>query len=173
MDVPGTRKVAKLTKPARLGDGHIITSFDCGEDVLNVWLKKRALAANAARTANTFVVCRGKRVVGYFSLANGAVAHKDASAKVRQNTPDPIPAIVLARLAVDKAEAGKGLGEDLLQEAGKRALAGANHSAARILIVHALNERALKYYEKHGFRSIKSDDAHTLYISLDTLASSL
>ena len=101
---PGSRKQPKLTRPAILRAGHNLERFDCGEDILSIWLRKRALAAVSDRTANTFVVCRGRRVVGYFSLANGAVAHSDTSAKVRQNMPDPIPATVLARLAVDVEE---------------------------------------------------------------------
>lgn len=167
--MPSPEKNPKLSKPAVLKAGHVLTGFDCGEESLNAWLNKRALPAIAARTANTFVVCRGKRVVGYFSLSNGAAVHADTSAKVRQNMPDPIPATVLGRLAIDKTEAGKGLGEDLLQDAAKRALAGAKYSAARLLIVHALNDKATRFYEKHGFKALKGD-TNALYIPLDTLA---
>jgi predicted N-acetyltransferase YhbS len=150
----------------------MLAEFDCGEPVSNIWLQRRALPAIAARTANTFVVCRGRRVVGYFSLANGAVAHSDTSAKVRQNTPDPIPATVLARLAVDKSEHGKGLGTDLLQEAMKRTLAGAKHAAARLLIVHALNAKAFDYYTKNGFSALQSG-SNALYMPLETIAAAL
>jgi ribosomal protein S18 acetylase RimI-like enzyme len=167
----GTRK-AKLTKPAILRAGHNLTEFDCGEDVLNIWLRKRALAAVAERTANTFVVCRGRSVVGYFSLANGAVAHKDTSAKVRQNMPDPIPATVLARLGVDREERGRGLGTELLQEAMKRTLASAKHSAARLFVVHALNARAFEFYQKNGFRPLKGETL-ALYLPVQTIVASL
>ena len=173
-------RVLKLSKPALLTDKHVLTAFDCGEETLNSFLQKRALAAIAARTANTVVVCRGKKVVGYFSLANGAVAHEITSAKVRQNTPDPIPATVLARLAVDKTEQGRKLGEELLQEAGKRALAGAKYSAARLLIVHALNARAVTFYQRYGFAFLKAadgaaenDEPKPMYIALETLAAAL
>jgi GNAT superfamily N-acetyltransferase len=163
---------AKLTKPAPLRGGHNLTGFDCGEEVLNVWLRKRALPAIAARTANTFVVCRGRRVIGYFSLANGAVAHKETSAKVRRNMPDPIPATLLARLALDQTEQGHGRGGDLLQEAMKRTLAGAKHSAARLLIVHALNSKASDFYNKHGFIPLKGE-TNALYMPLTTIVAAL
>lgn len=166
------KKQAKLTRPAILRAGHNLNDFNCGEDVLNIWLRKRALPAIAARTANTFVICRGKRVVGYFSLANGAVAHSDTSAKVRQNTPDPIRATVLARIAVAESEQGNGLGADLLQEAMKWTLAGAKYAAARMLIVHAINAKAFDYYVKHGFSPLKRE-TNALYLPLQTMAAAL
>jgi ribosomal protein S18 acetylase RimI-like enzyme len=165
-------KKPSLTKPALLRAEHSLTEFDCGEPTLNLWLQRRALPALAARIANTFVICRRKRVVGYFSLANGAVAHTDTSAKVRRNMPDPIPATVLARLAVDKPEQGTGLGAHLLREAMKRALAGAQHVAARLLIVHALNPKAFDYYRKHGF-SVLREESNALYLPLETIAATL
>jgi len=165
-------KQAALPRPTLLRPSHILAEFDCGEPTLNLWLQRRALPAIATRTANTFVVCRGKRVVGYFSLANGAVGHSETSAKIRQNMPDPIPATVLARLAVDKSGQRKGLGADLLQEAMKRTLAGAKHAAARLLIVHALNAKAFDYYTKNGFSPIRGD-SNALYIPLETIAATL
>jgi GNAT superfamily N-acetyltransferase len=175
-----TKKQAKLTKPAPLRGGHKLSDFDCGEEVLNIWLRKRALPAIAARTANTFVVCRGRRVVGYFALANGAVAHKETSAKVRRNVPDPIPATILARLAVDKTEQRRGLGQELLQEAMKRALAGAKHSAARILVVHAINSKTVRFYMSNGFRLLgggattpAEGEIIALYMPLDTIVAAL
>ncbi|HEY7669620.1 MAG TPA: GNAT family N-acetyltransferase [Hyphomicrobium sp.] len=165
-------KQAGLTRPTLLRASHILTEFDCGEPTLDRWLQRRALSAIAARTANTFVICRGKRVVGYFSLANGAVGHSETSAKVRRNMPDPIPVTVLARLAVDNTEQDKGLGADLLQEAMKRTLAGARHVAARLLIAHALNAKAFDYYTKHGYSPLRAD-SNVLYISLETIAATL
>lgn len=111
-------------------------------------------------------------MVGYFSLANGAVDHDKTTAKVRRNTPDPIPATVLARLAVDNAEKGQGLGRDLLIDASRRILSAAKHSAARLLIVHPLNDSAALFYEKFGFRRLQSD-ATAMYVTLDTLADGL
>jgi predicted N-acetyltransferase YhbS len=111
-------------------------------------------------------------VVGYFSIANGAVDHNKTTAKVRRNTPDPIPATVLARLAVETAEKGRGLGRDLLIDASRRILLAAKHSAARLLIVHPLNDTAASFYEKFGFRSLRGETT-AMFITLDTLADGL
>jgi predicted N-acetyltransferase YhbS len=167
--VATTKKPPKLTRPAPLREGHNIARFDCGEDSLNYWLHEHALPAHAARTANTIVICRGKTVVGYASIANGAVAHNQTSAKVRRNTPDPIPATVIARLAVDKTEQGKGLGSDLLFETLKRALAATRYSAAKIIIVHPLNARSAKFYGEFGFMRLKGDTS-ALFLPMNTVA---
>ena len=166
------KRRAKLTKPAPLRGGHILRDFNCGEDSLNYWLWKHALLAQAARTATTVVVCRGRRVAGYFSIANGAVSHSSTSAKVRRNVPDPIPATVLGRLAVNKIEQGKGLGGDILREAMRRALAATRYSAARIMIVHPLNAQSVKFYGNYGFRPLKGDSS-ALYLPMETIADSL
>lgn len=162
----------KLTAPSPLRPAHNVSAFDCGEPSLNLWLEKHALVAVSTRTANTFVVSRGRKVVGYFSIANGAVDHNKTTAKVRRNTPDPIPATVLARLAVDNAEKGQGLGRDLLVDASRRILSAAKHSAARLLIVHPLTETAASFYEKFGFRPLRGDTT-AMFITLDTLADGL
>ena len=162
----------RLTSPAPIRGGHNVTRFDCGEPSLNLWLEKHALIAATMRTANTFVVCRGRRVVGYFSLANGAVDHNKTTAKIRRNTPDPIPATVLARLAVHNADKEQGLGRDLLIDASRRILAAAKHSAARLVVVHPLNTTAAAFYEKFGFRPLRGDTT-AMFIALATLADGL
>jgi hypothetical protein len=118
----GPKASAKLTEPAPLRAGHILTSFDCSEEVLNLWLIKRALPAIADRTANTFVTCRGRYVAGYYSLAASSIAHAACTSSLRRNAPDPCPAMILARLAVDRREQGSGIGRHLIQDAFKRTL---------------------------------------------------
>ena len=163
----------ELASPEPIRSEHVTADFSSGEPSLDSWLRSHALAAATMRTANTFVVCRADKVAGYYSLANGAVAHSVTSAKVRRNTPDPIPATVLARLAVDTSEQRKGLGRELLIDAAKRTMAAAAaHSAARILIVHPLHDKAARFYDKFGFKPLKGD-ATALYITLDTLADGL
>lgn len=158
-----------LSRPEPINVTHDLTGFDCGARSLNLWLRQHALAAAARRTANTFVVCRGSRVVGYYSLANGAVAHDGASAKVRRNTPDPIPATILARLAVDASEKGRGLGRDLLVDVFRKTLIGARLTAARLLIVHPLDDGAAAFYAKFGFRPLGGATT-ALYLPIATLA---
>lgn len=169
-----TKTPPKLTKPAPLSEGHILTSFASTEEVLNVWLQKRALVAVAAKTASTFVVCRGKRVVGYYSLAAGSIAHADCTSDLRRNTPDPVPAFVLARLAVSEEEAGKGLGPALVQDAMRRVLLASRHVAARTLIVHALNDRAAAFYKKLGFLELPAREGFRVFhLKLETISMAL
>jgi predicted N-acetyltransferase YhbS len=149
----------RLTRPNPLKQAHKVSEFECGEPALDVWLQKHAFAAVQARTANTFVVCRGRRVVGYYSLATAAVPHESTSAKVRRNTPNPIPAMLLARLARDVSEIGNGLGEDLLADASRRVLAAARHTAARMLIVHPISDRAVEFYARYGFLPLRGETA--------------
>ena len=92
----------QLTAPEPLISGHLIDAFDCGESVVDEWLRKRALGNQASGASRTFVVTDpAGRVMGYYALAAGAVAHETATNAVRRNMPDPVPMLVLGRLAVD------------------------------------------------------------------------
>lgn len=165
---------AKLTKPARLRANHVILAFDCGEEVMNLWLQKKALPALFDHTAMTFVVCRGKRVVGYYSLAAASVSHAECTSALRRNSPDPVPAILLARLAVDKTEQGQGIGRDLLRDAAFRTLRVAKNVAAKTLIVHPLDEKRASYYKKLGFRDLPTGKGPvSLHLPLNRLVEAL
>jgi GNAT superfamily N-acetyltransferase len=110
-----------------------------------------ALQNEALGTSRTYVVMAEERVVGFYALANGAVAHKDVSAKTRRNMPDPIPVMVLARLAVDKAYQRQGLGSALLRDALLRTLGASQIAGIRAVLLHAISEDAKRLYEKAGF----------------------
>ena len=170
----GPKASAKLTEPAPLRAGHILTRFDCGEEVMNLWLAKRALPALAERTANTFVVCRGRHVVGYYSLAAASLAHEACTSNLRRNAPDPVPAMILARLAVDSREQGNGIGRHLLQDAFKRTLKAARHVAARTLLVHALNDGVVSYYKRLGFLELpRTGEVIALHLTLEKIVEAL
>ena len=142
-----------LFAPEPLVPAHEVGAFQCGEPVLDEWLKRRALANQASGASRTFVVVDASgRVFGYYALAAGAVAHALASGAVRRNMPDPVPVLVLGRLAVDREAQGIHLGAGLLQEAVKRALAVAENAGVRALLVHALDDRARRFYAHHGFQ---------------------
>lgn len=142
-----------ISAPALLAEGHKRADFDCGHSALNQWLQKRALkASQSIGSARTYVVCDGdQQVLGYYALASGSIRRDDAVSKVRRNSPDPVPIILLARLAVDVRFAGQGLGRGLLKDAFLRALSAAEHIGVRAIIVHALDEQARAFYLKHGF----------------------
>ena len=144
----------KLQAPVPLAAEHHVNLFSCGESVLDDWLKRRALANQSNGASRTFVVTDGEQqVLGYYALAAGAVTHQDATRTIRQNMPDPIPVMVLARLAVDTRAQGMKLGAALLRNALDRCMGIASNAGVRALLVHALNERAKEFYEHYGFKA--------------------
>ena len=157
----------RLTAPQPLAASHGLDGFACGEAVLDDWLRRRALANQLGGGSRTFVVVDGlEQVRGYYALAAGAVSHRAATGAVRRNMPDPVPVLVLGRLAVDEPAQGLGLGVALLQDAVRRALTVAQHAGVRALLVHALHERARDFYLRHGFTPSPIDPL-TLMLRLD------
>jgi GNAT superfamily N-acetyltransferase len=141
-------------------DRHDAAAFDSGVAALDHWLRRTAPVAAAAGTAATWVLCRGDRVVGYYALAMGSVERRAAPSRLGRGQPDPIPVLLLARLALDREEQGGGLGADLLRDALLRALAGARHYGARAIVVDAIDDRAVGFYAHHGFLRL---DGRRLY----------
>jgi len=142
-----------LRPPEPLSAQHQVDTFTFGESVLDEWLKHRALANQTNGASRTFVVADQQGLVmGYYAMAAGAVAHQDATRSIRQNMPDPVPVMVLARLAVDAKAQGIKLGAALLQDAVLRALVVSQNAGIRALLVHALNDRARQFYEHYGFQ---------------------
>jgi len=144
----------KLNAPQPLTADHQLNTFKCGETSLDEWLKRRALLNQASGASRTFVVLDDNHtVMGYYALAAGAVHHQDATRSIRQNMPDPLPVMVLARLAVDLRTQGMQLGAGLLKDAVERSLAVAQNAGVRALLVHALHERAKQFYLYFGFQA--------------------
>lgn len=143
----------RLSAPQPLAATHLLDEFACGEASLDDWLKRRALSNQLSVASRTFVVTDQEgRVFGYYAMAAGAVSHQMATSGVRRNMPDPIPMMVLARLAVDHHAQGIKLGAALLQDAVKRAAAVSQNVGVRALLVHALHDRAKQFYEHYGFQ---------------------
>ena len=139
--------------PEPLSGSHGLDEFNCGEAALDEWLKRRAMVNQASGASRTFVVADAQgRVRAYYALAAGAVSHELATSKVRRNMPDPVPVMVLARLAVDRGCQGEHLGAALLQDAVNRAVAVSHHAGVRALLVHALHEPAARFYDHYGFQ---------------------
>lgn len=142
----------RLSPPESLSSSHRLDAFDCGEPALDEWLKRRAWANHGSGASRTFVVADEDGCVrGYYALAAGAVSHELATGKIRRNMPDPVPVLVLGRLAVDRSSQGVHLGSALLQDAVQRAVAVSGNAGVRALLVHALHERARAFYEHFGF----------------------
>lgn len=152
-----------------LAAAHLIDGFLCGEASLDGWLKRRALANQMSGATRTFVVAdQDGRVYGYYAMAAGAVSHQMATSGVRRNMPDPIPVMVLARLAVDHRAQGVKLGAALLQDAVNRAVAVSQSAGVRALLVHALHDRAKQFYEHYGFQA-SPQHPMTLMLRLNTV----
>lgn len=138
--------------PQPLVVAHLLDGFACGEANLDEWLKRRALANQLSGASRTFVSTdQDSRVFGYYAMAAGAVSHSMATSGVRRNMPDPVPVMVLARLAVDHRAQGIKLGASLLQDAVNRAVIVSQNAGVRALLVHALHDRARQFYEHYGF----------------------
>lgn len=120
---------------------------------MDAWLQKRALNNQKSGASRVFVVTDAtSRVVGYYALAAGSVRRDEADKRTARNMPDPIPILVLGRLAVDQSFAGKGLGRGLLRDAVLRCVGAAESIGVRAIVIHALNDRAAEFYRGFGFR---------------------
>ena len=140
-----------LSPPEPLTDHHIIDNFSSGEISLDDWLKRRARSSQAGGASRTYVLCDESRVIGYYALASGAVAVRVVPGRFRRNMPDPIPVVVLARLAIDQAWQGKGIGRALFNDAALRVLQAADAIGIRRIVVHAISDDAKKFYMAPGF----------------------
>ena len=140
-----------ISAPQLLVADHDVSGFSSGVASLDEWLKTRALSNQETGASRTYAARDGSLVAGYYALAAGGVAASEAPGKIRRNMPDPIPVIILGRLAVDATWQGKGLGADLLRDAVMRSMQAAEIAGIRAMLVHALDERAAKFYERHGF----------------------
>lgn len=140
-----------LAAPEPLAVHHDTTAFACGVESLDRWLKQRALKNQATGASRTFVVCDGNRVAAYYALASSAVASAAATGRLRRNMPDPIPVVVLGRLAVDRSLQGSGMGRALVRDACLRVVAAADAIGIRGMLVHALSETAQAFYGRVGF----------------------
>ncbi len=158
--------------PEPLADHHDIETFTSGEESLDTWLKRRALKNQATGASRTFVACEGRRVVAYYALASSAVTVIEAPGRFRRNMPDPIPVVVLGRLAVGRSFQGKGVGRALVRDAGYRVIQAADAIGIRGLIVHAISAEARAFYEAVGFAPSPLDPM-TLMITLTDLKASL
>lgn len=161
-----------ITAPENLTAGHDLRQFCCGEPSLDQWLKTRALQNEKNGASRTNVVCSGGYVIGFYALAAGAVAHAIAPTRIKRNMPDPVPVMLIGRLAVDKQFQHHGIGADLLRDAILRTLRAAEIVGIRAILVNAISEGAKRFYEKYGFIA-SPIDAQMLMITVAEAAKTL
>jgi GNAT superfamily N-acetyltransferase len=151
---------ARFGDPEPLEARHTLDGFDCGVESLNNWLVEHARAAVGGGSARVFVTVDAalQRVCGYYALAAAAITREQAKQRARKGQPrHPIPAVLLARLAVDASVQGGGIGAWLLQDAMLRALSASDAVGIRVLLVHALDDTARSFYERWGFEPSPTD----------------
>jgi GNAT superfamily N-acetyltransferase len=161
-----------LSRPEPLHNDHQITQFYSGVAALDDWLRRRAMANQASGASRTFVVCETARVVGYYVLASGAVAAVTTQGRFRRNMPEPIPIVLLARLAVDQAWQGHGIGRALFRDAALRVTNAADAIGIRGILVHTVSAEAEEFYVKLGFEPSPTEPM-TLMVTLADLRKSI
>jgi GNAT superfamily N-acetyltransferase len=141
---------------ARLEAHHPLDGFVSGNETLDSWLKRHALAAQQMDTARTFLLVHADGdLLGYFSLTMGSVLRRDAPAKLVRGLPSyPVGMVLLARLAVERRHQGSGNGALLLTEALRKAVAAGEAAAARLVVVDAIDDDAIRFYARYGFVSL-------------------
>ena len=161
-----------IGQPVLLDDSHVFDAFDCGVLALDEWLRRRARTNAKDGASRTYVACDGPQVVGYYALAAGAVEVASAPGRFRRNMPDPIPIVVLGRLAIDRSHHGKGLGRALFRDAALRVLQAADIIGVRGLLVDAISDDAKAFYLALGM-TVSPLDPMTLMVTLADLKASL
>ena len=151
----------------RLTAEHDISDFYSGEEMLDTWLRTRALKNDSTGATRTFVLCAEgtRRVIGYYSLSTGSIQREDVTGAFRRNMPEPIPVIIIARLAVDLVHQHQRFGGKSLREAVLRVLLVSKTVGVRGVIVHALTDDAKAFYKRFGFIESPTQ-SHTLMLSL-------
>jgi GNAT superfamily N-acetyltransferase len=158
--------------PEPLGAHHRLGGFSCGEPALDEWLAKHARGAHAAGSARVFVsTTDGEAVIGYYAVAAAQVEPQDATERsMRGQARRPIPAVLLARLAVDAGHQNKGIGRSLLQDVLVRCAGAAEDVGIRVILVHAKHEAAKAFYLRYGFEMSPTDPLHLLMLMKDVRA---
>ena len=160
-----SRVIEKLTQ------AHDLSLFDCSNVALNNWLKRFAWTNQRAETAKTYVALEDQRVIGYHALVASSVAKQEAPERIVQGTANhPIGVVLLARLAVDKAQQGRGAGKALLIDALRRIAEAANIVGVRAVLVHAIDDNARQFYQRHGFQPSPIDSMQLMMLMKDLRA---
>jgi GNAT superfamily N-acetyltransferase len=161
-----------IEAPELLAGHHLLADFSSGVASLDDWLKRRALANQVSGASRTYVACEAMRVVGYYALASSGVTPAAAPGRFRRNMPDPIPVVVLGRLAIDHRHRRRGLDRALFHDAARRVVRAADLIGVRGIIVHAISEEAKAFYTAIGFDPSPLDPM-TLLVTLADLRAAM
>ena len=154
-----------LTKPERLHSDHVISEFESGNETLDHWLRHKAWHNDRSDASRTYVVCENSYVITYYCLSTGSVNRSEATSRLRRNMPDPIPVMILGRLAVDLAWQHHGIGAALLQDVLFRSIQVSEIAGVKALLVNATSDQAAEFYKKWGFAPFPLNP-RTLFLSI-------
>ena len=153
--------------PELLASHHDIEGFDCGDEALNEWLRRRAPRNQREGSSRTWVVTDGGRVVAFYASSTAGVARTEATRRAARNQPDPLPAMLMGRLAVDTGHQGQGLAAALLKHFLLKALEVASLTGVRLVLVHAKDDQAASFYHHFGFEPSPIDDLTLMLLVKD------
>lgn len=171
---PAAEEAGRLFGPTPLTSIHDLSQFSSGKSALDEWLRNSAFDSEG-RTARTYVVCEGKdAVVGYYCISTGSVERRELPSKMKRarGLPNQVPVAIIGRLARDVRYIGKGLGKDLLQDALTRVLAASQIIGVRAILVHALDDEAVRFWKAHEFIECPID-SRTFYLPIETIANAI
>lgn len=161
-----------ILQPEPINEQHDVLHFNSGVESLDIWLKTRAIKNQKSNASRTYVACDNERVIAYYVLASSAVDVSITSGRFKRNMPNPVPVVVLGRLAIDTAYQNQGLGRALVRDAGFRVIQAAETIGIRGLLVQAISTKAKEFYEKLGFEASLIDPL-TLMVTLDDLKAAI
>ena len=140
-----------MKSPERISELHCLEQFNCGNDVLDDWLKRKAIKNETSHDTRTYVICEAQNVVGYYSIATGSIDHAELPSSLKRNAPNPISVMILGRLAIDVNWQKRGLGKDLLRDAILKTMAISELAGVKALVVHAISSEAKRFYLENDF----------------------
>ena len=153
--------------PEPLTTSHNINDFDCGDAALNEWLRRRATRNQSEGSNRTWVVSDDTRGVAFYASSAAAMARVEATKRAARNQPDPLPAMLLGRLGVDRHHQRLGLAEALLKHFLLKALEVAELTGLRLVLVHAKNDQAASFYRHYGFEPSPIDELTLMLLIKD------
>jgi GNAT superfamily N-acetyltransferase len=160
-----------LVGPVLLADEHEVEGFESGDDALDTWLRERARRNQEEGSSRTWVVTHDGSIVAFYASSTAVVLRANATSRARRNQPDPLPALLLGRLAVDRRWQGMGLGAALLKHFLLKCLEVAQITGVRVILVHARNPQVTTFYERYGFEASPIDDLTLMLLVKDIGAS--
>ncbi len=161
-----------ILQPEPINEQHNIHGFNSGEESLDTWLSTKAIKNQKANASRTYVACDNERVIAYYVLASSSVDGSSTTGRFRRNMPNPVPVVILGRLAIDLAYQHQGIGRALVRDAGLRVIQAAETIGIRGLLVQAISTKAKEFYEKLGFEPSLIDPM-ILMANLDDLKAAI